>query len=615
MPSWRWSERSVEGSTSLDLRLFDALPRLMENLDVARTLTELADLLEIQGASPFRIRAYRNAVNTINSLSRPLKDMVEAGEDLTELPSIGKSVAKYIGEFLDTGSISRLEEVAAEFPRSLVELMRLDGVGPKKARKLFEQLDVRTVDDLAAALEIGRVQEIDGFGVKSAGKIVRAIEDHRKHTGRFQIHETERLIAGVLEHMQAAPGVGRIEVAGSLRRRKETIGDVDILAELEGDGTPVVDHFVSFSGAERVEGAGNTKGSIVLHSGLQVDLRVIPSRSFGAALQYFSGSKEHNVAVRARAVRQGLRVNEWGVFRVPESEDDEPLGKEDGERLAGDTEQGVYEVLGMSWVPPELREDRGEVEAACGGELPELVSLADMRGDLQMHSTWSDGKASVEEMARACLERGYEYFALTDHSQAMAMVQGLTPARAREQWSEIEEVQELVPGIRILKSVEVDILRDGSLDMPDDVLEQLDLVVISVHSFMDQNRKTMTERVLRAMQHPSVDILAHPTGRRISRREPFELDIEAVLEAAADLCLAVELNANPNRLDLSDVHVRRAKELAVPVVISTDAHSPRGLADMRFGVDQARRGWLEAGDVLNTRSVEEITGWLRRRGT
>jgi DNA polymerase (family 10) len=587
----------------------------MENLDVARTLAELADLLEIQGASPFRIRAYRNAVNTINSLSRPLKDMVEAGEDLTELPDVGRSVAKYIGEFLDYGSISRLEEVSAEFPRSLVELIRLDGVGPKKARKLFEELDVRTVDDLATALEAGRVQDIDGFGVKSAGQIVRAIEDHRKHTGRFQIHETERLIAGVLEHIRAARGVGRIEIAGSLRRRKETIGDVDILAEFEGDGSPVVDHFVSFSGAKRVEGAGNTKGSIVLHSGLQVDLRVIPSRSFGAALQYFSGSVEHNVAVRTRAVRQGLRVNEWGVFRVPENEDDEPLGKEDGERLAGGTEHGVYEVLGMSWVPPELRENRGEVEAACGGELPELVSLADMRGDLQMHSTWSDGQASVEEMARACLECGYEYFALTDHSQDMAMVQGLTPERAREQWSEIEEVQEVVPGIRILRSVEVDILRDGSLDMPDDVLEQLDLVVISVHSFMDQDRRTMTERVLRAMQHPSVDILAHPTGRIINRREPFEVDVEAVLEAAADLCLAVELNASPNRLDLSDVHVHRAKELAVPVVISTDAHSPRGLADMRFGVDQARRGWLEAGDVLNTRSVKEIMGWLGRRGT
>ncbi len=587
----------------------------MENLDVARTLTELADLLEIQGASPFRIRAYRNAVNTINSLSRPLKDMVAAGEDLTELPGVGKSVAKYIGEFLTSGSISRLEEVSAEFPRSLVQLMRLDGVGPKKARKLFEELDVRTVDDLAAELEAGRVQTLDGFGVKSAAKIIDAIEDHKKHTGRFQIRETERLIAGLLEHMQSAPGVARIELAGSLRRRKETIGDVDILAELEGDGTPVVDHFVSFSGAQRVVGAGSTKGSIVLHSGLQVDLRVIPSRSFGAALQYFSGSKEHTVAVRSRAVRQGLRVNEWGVFRVPETEDDEPIGKEDGERLAGDTEQSVYEVLGMSWVPPELRENRGEVEAACEDELPELVSLEDIRGDLQMHSTWSDGKASVEEMARSCLERGYEYFALTDHSQAMAMVQGLTPERAREQWAEIEQVQELVPGIRILKSVEVDILKDGSLDMPDDVLEQLDVLVISVHSFMDQNKKTMTDRVLRAMQHPSADILAHPTGRIINRREPFELDVEAVLEAAADLSVAVELNANPNRLDFSDVHVHRAKELAVPVVISTDAHSPRGLADMRFGVDQARRGWLEASDVLNTRSVEEMMGWLGRRET
>jgi DNA polymerase (family 10) len=587
----------------------------MENLDVARTLTELADLLEIQGASPFRIRAYRNAVNTINSLSQPLKDMVAAGEDLTELPGVGKSVAKYIGEFLTSGSISRLEEVSAEFPRSLVQLMRLDGVGPKKARKLFEELDVRTVDDLAAELEAGRVQTLDGFGVKSAAKIIDAIEDHKKHTGRFQIRETERLIAGLLEHMQSAPGVARIELAGSLRRRKETIGDVDILAELDGDGTPVVDHFVSFSGAQRVVGAGSTKGSIVLHSGLQVDLRVIPSRSFGAALQYFSGSKGHNVAVRSRAVRQGLRVNEWGVFRVPETEDDEPIGKEDGERLAGDTEQSVYEVLGMSWVPPELRENRGEVEAACEDELPELVSLEDIRGDLQMHSTWSDGKASVEEMARSCLERGYEYFALTDHSQAMAMVQGLTPERAREQWAEIEQVQELVPGIRILKSVEVDILKDGSLDMPDDVLEQLDVLVISVHSFMDQNKKTMTDRVLRAMQHPSADILAHPTGRIINRREPFELDVEAVLEAAADLSVAVELNANPNRLDFSDVHVHRAKELAVPVVISTDAHSLRGLADMRFGVDQARRGWLEASDVLNTRSVEEMMGWLGRRET
>lgn len=586
----------------------------MENLDVSRVLTTLADLLEIQGANPFRIRAYRNAVNTVNSLSRPLAAMVEAGEDLTKLPGVGKTVAHHIIEFLETGRITRLEEVSAEIPVTLVELVRLDGVGPKKAKKLFEQLGVKTVDDLAEQLDAGTVRELDGFGRKSAEKIKRSIEDHRKHSGRFQIHEVEKLIAGVLEHMAHAPGVDKIELAGSLRRRKETIGDVDILARHEGDGTPVVDHFVGFDGAARVLGAGPTKGSIVLHSGLQVDLRVIPGRSFGAALQYFSGSKEHNVAVRTLAVRKGFRVNEWGVFRLPEDVDPATVGKEDGERLAGDTEEGVYEVLGMSWVPPALRENRGEVEAAVADSLPELVSLEDIRGDLQMHSTWSDGKVSLEEMTRACRDLGYEYLAVTDHSQAMAMVQGLTPERAREQWEEVEEVRRRVTGIDLLRSAEVDILKDGSLDMPDEILDGLDLVVISVHSFMDQDKTTMTERVLKAMMHPTVDILAHPTGRLINRREPYALDVESILEAASELGVAVELNANPNRLDFSDVHVHRAKELGVPVVISTDAHAPAALQNMRFGVDQARRGWLEAADVLNTRSAKEFSKWVARRG-
>lgn len=586
----------------------------MENLDVSRVLTTLADLLEIQGANPFRIRAYRNAVNTVNSLSRPLAAMVEAGEDLTKLPGVGKTVAHHIIEFLKTGRITRLEEVSAEIPVTLVELVRLDGVGPKKAKKLFEQLGVKTVDDLAVQLDAGTVRELDGFGRKSAEKIKRSIEDHRKHSGRFQIHEVEKLIAGVLEHMAHAPGVDKIELAGSLRRRKETIGDVDILARHEGDGTPVVDHFVGFDGAARVLGAGPTKGSIVLHSGLQVDLRVIPGRSFGAALQYFSGSKEHNVAVRTLAVRKGLRVNEWGVFRLPEDVDPATVGKEDGERLAGDTEEGVYEVLGMSWVPPALRENRGEVEAAVADSLPELVSLEDIRGDLQMHSTWSDGKVSLEEMTRACRDLGYEYLAVTDHSQAMAMVQGLTPERAREQWEEVEEVRRRVTGIDLLRSAEVDILKDGSLDMPDEILDGLDLVVISVHSFMDQDKTTMTERVLKAMMHPTVDILAHPTGRLINRREPYALDVESILEAASELGVAVELNANPTRLDFSDVHVHRAKELGVPVVISTDAHAPAALQNMRFGVDQARRGWLEAADVLNTRSAKEFSKWVARRG-
>lgn len=586
----------------------------MENLDVARTLTTLADLLEIQGASSFRIRAYRNAVETINDLTRTLESMVAAGEDLTELPGVGKSVAKHVTELLSTGRITRLDEVSEEIPITLVELVRLEGVGPKKAKKLFDELGVKTVDDLEAALDAGTVTQLDGFGVKSAEKIRMAIEDHRKHTGRFRIHEAEMLIAGVLEHVRSTPGVDEVVVAGSLRRRKETIGDVDILARYDGDGTTVVERFVSYSGAARVLGSGGTKGSIVLHSGLQVDLRVIPGHSFGAALQYFTGSKEHNVAVRTRAVRQGLRVNEWGVFRVPADAEADALGKEDGERLAGRTEEEVYEALGMVWVPPVLRENRGEVEAATSGKLPDLVTLDQIRGDLQMHSTWSDGAVSVEEMAKACRDLGYEYIAVTDHSQDMAMVQGLTPQRAREQWMEIAEVRERVRGIEIFTSVEVDILRDGSLDMPDEILEELDVVVISVHSFMDLDRSTMTDRVLTAMSHPSVDILAHPTGRRINRREPFEMDVEAVLEAAADLGVAVELNANPNRLDLKDTHVHRAKELGVPVVISTDAHAPKGLEDMRFGVDQARRGWLGPDDVLNTRSLADFRTWLGRRG-
>ena len=602
----------------------------MENLDIARELDTLADLLEIQGANPFRIRAYRNAVNTVRSSSRSLAAMVAAGEDLTELPDIGDNVGAHIVELLETGRITRLEEVAAEFPRTLADLVRLEGLGPKKVRKLFEELEVRTVDDLELALSEGKVQTLEGFGKKSAEKLLLAIEDHRKHTGRFRIHETERLIEGLLAHMEGTPGVTRLEVAGSLRRRKETIGDVDLIAECEGDGTPAVDHFVAFPGAVRVLGSGSTKGSIVLHSGLQVDLRVVPAESFGAALVYFTGSKEHNVALRTRAVREGLRVNEWGVFQVPEEEapvagaeaadngsdgggEAAPGDRGFGARVAGSTEEEIYASLGLAWVPPELRENRGEIEAALADELPHLVTLDDMRGDLQMHSTWSDGRASLEEMVRACLARGYEYMAVTDHTQAMAMVGGLTPERARAQWAELDEVRGRMPEILVLRSAEVDILKDGSLDFPGEILEELDLVLISVHSFMDQDRKTMTDRVLRAMAHPTVDILAHPTGRIINRREPYELDVEAVLEAAAELSVAIELNASPNRLDLDDVHVRRAKELGVPVVISTDAHGPEGLEDMRYGVSQARRGWLEPTDVLNAGSRSDFEAWLRRR--
>jgi DNA polymerase (family 10) len=416
--------------------------------------------------------------------------------------------------------------------------------------------------------------------------------------------------------MREAPGVERIEVVGSFRRRKETIGDVDLLIQAELPAPAVMEHFTGFGSVERTVSAGDTRGAVVLRSGLEVDLRVIPARSFGAALHYFTGSKEHNIAVRQIAQRQGLRVNEWGVFRLPEGVDPDEVGKEDGERVAGDTEESVFEVLGLAWVPPVLRENRGEVEAARENTVPNLVTLEDIRGDLHMHSTWSDGKASVEEMAQACKARGYRYMAMSDHSPALAMVGGITPERAVDQWEEIARVQEGLDGITIFNSLEVDILRDGSLDMTDEVLEALDLVVVSVHSLMDMDRVQMTDRVLKAIQHPQVDILAHPTGRLLARREPFQIEMEEVLQAARDLDIAVEINASPHRLDLNDVHAHRAKELGVKVCINTDAHSVQRLDQMSYGVDQARRAWLTKGDVLNTMTLKQMRGWLdRREGT
>ncbi len=585
----------------------------MENIEIAGYLEELGDLLEIKGSNPFRIRAYRNAVRTVRGLTRPLAAMVAAGEDLTALDAIGKDMSSHIAELVQTGGLQRLTEVSSEVPRSLVQLVKLDGVGPKKAKKLWESLKITNVDELEVALKEGRVESLEGFGATSVAKILTSIEDFRRFSGRFLISKVDALIGPLLEHMRAAPGVERLEVAGSYRRRSETIGDVDLLVQAELPAPAVMEHFTTFSSVERVALAGETRGSVVLRSGLEVDLRVIPDRSFGAALHYFTGSKEHNIAVRQIAQRKGLRVNEWGVFRLPEGVDPEEVGKEDGERVAGDTEDSVFDALDMRWVAPVLRENRGEVQAAVKDALPELVTLEDILGDLHMHSTWSDGKASVEEMAKACASRGYRYLAVSDHSPALAMVQGITPERAVEQWEEIARVQGGLEGITIFKSLEVDILGDGSLDMTDEVLEVLDLVLVSVHSLMDMDRVRMTDRVLTAMQHPQVDILAHPTGRLLARREPFQIEMEEVLQAARDLDVAVEINANPNRLDLNDVHAHRAKELGVKVSINTDAHSVQRLDHMSYGVDQARRAWLNKEDVLNTMTLDQVQVWLNRR--
>ncbi len=586
----------------------------MENLDIARTLEETADLLEIQGANPFRIRAYRNAVRTVEGLTRSLQDMVAAGDDLTELAGVGKEMDSHIRELLQTGQLSTLNEVAEELPRTLVALTHLDGVGPKKAKRLYEELAIESVEGLEAEIRKGTVQALKGFGAKSADKMLRAIDDHRRQQGRFLRAEAEPYAASLLAHMASAPGVGRLEVAGSYRRRKETIGDLDLLASCEGDGSAVVDHFTHFAGAVRVEAAGGTKGNVVLRSGLSVDLRVVPERSFGAALHHFTGSKEHNVRMRTMGVKRGLRINEWGVFRLPEGVDPETVGKDEGERVGGATEEDVFAALDLPWIPPVLREDRGEIDAARTATLPTLLEVEHLKGDLHMHSTWTDGKAAIVDMARACVERGYAYLAITDHSQSLTMVGGLTPERVREQWQEIAQAQdELGDTIRIFRGQEVDILKDGSLDQPDDLLAELDVVVASVHSFMDLDREAMTKRVVRAVSHGSVDILGHPTGRLLGRREPYALDLEAVFEACLEHDVAVEVNAHPRRLDLSDRHVFRARELGVRIVVNTDAHEVRGLDVMRFGVDQARRGWAGPDDIVNARPLAEVESWLQRR--
>lgn len=586
----------------------------MENSELARVLEDLGDLLEIQGANPFRVRAYRNAASVVEELSRPVREMVEAGEDLTKLQGVGKDIGAYLEELVRTGGLKRMEELEKEVPRSLIQLVKLPGVGPKKAWRLWTELRVATVDALEAAIQAGRVQELEGFGARSAEKILTAVGDYRRRQGRFLLSDADDLVRPLMERLRALPGVERVEVAGSWRRRQETVGDVDLLVLCEEDPTPVMEAFTTSPGVERVEASGGTKGRVLLRSGLPVDLRILPRESYGAALHYFTGSKEHNVALRTLAVRKGLRVSEYGVFRAPEGVDPDTLGPGEGERVGGATEEEVFGSVGLPWIPPELRRGRGELEAAREGRLPHLVTLDDIRGDLQMHTTWSDGANSIEEMARACMERGYGYLALTDHSGGqLAMVQGLTPERVRAQGEEVARVQAGLEGFTIFRSCEVDILRDGSLDLPDAILAELDLVLVSVHAHLELDRTTMTDRVIRALENPHVDILGHPTGRILNRREPHAMDVGEVLRAAAELGVAVELNASPHRLDLRDVHVERARELGVPVVISTDAHSVQQLGYMPYGVDQARRAGLEAGDVLNARSVAEFRNWLKRR--
>jgi DNA polymerase (family X) len=577
----------------------------MTNAEIARALEDVADLLEIREANPFRVRAYRNAARTVEVETVPLARRVAEGRELTELPGIGKEMAGHVRELLETGTLGLRDELAAETPASLIEITRLPGVGPKKARRLWDDLGITSVDELEKAARGGLVARLPGFGEKTQEKVLSGIEDFRQQASRCLLVEAERHAGPLIAALREVPELERLQVAGSFRRRRETVGDLDLLAIASNPG-PVMEAFTGYTQAERVLMAGDTRSSVVLGCGLQADLRVVPRECYGAALLYFTGSKEHNVKLRRRAVERGLRISEYGVFRV------EPDGSE-GERIGGREEADVYAAVGLPWIPPELREDRGEIEAAAAGRLPRLLEVGDLRGDLHMHSTWSDGGATIEEMVAACAARGYEYMVVSDHSKVLAMTNGLDARRLREQWREIEQVQARHPEIRVLRSMEVDILADGSLDLEDEMLAGLDLVLVSLHSRLQLPEAEQTARVLRALEHPEVNVFCHPTGRIINRRRPARFDMERVLRRAAELGVAVEVNSNPHRLDLKDDHLRLARELGCKVVVSTDSHNTLELGLLRFGVDQARRAGLEPRDVLNALPLPEFLEAARRR--
>ncbi len=587
----------------------------MENVEIARALQDVADLLEIQGGNPFRIRAYRNAALTVESQTVALRKMVEEGEDLTALPAVGKDMARYIKELVEMGKLGVLEELERQVPRGLIELTRLPGLGAKRAKMLFDRLGIQTLEALERAARADEIKQLKGFGAKTQQKILDGIAAYRKRGSRFKIADADQYVEPLVAYLRCEPAVASVDVAGSFRRRKETVGDVDLLV-IAKDTAAVMEHFTAYGDVKTVVLAGDTKGTVILKSGIQVDLRILPAKSYGAALQYFTGSKEHAVKVRQRAVERGLRLSEYGVFEVEQGKEpaeDEERDPWAGRMVAGRTEEEVYAALGLPWIPPELRENRGEVDAAARGKLPALITLGDIRGDLQMHSTWSDGKYSIEEMMDACVGRGYEYFAITDHSKALAMTGGLDAKQLREQWEEIDEIASRRSDIRILKGMEVDILADGTLDLEDEMLEQLDIVLASIHSRFDLPAAKQTERVLRAIRHPEVNILAHPTGRQINRRDEMDFDLDEVLRCAAEHGVVVEINAHPDRLDLKDTHAMRATELGGRLVISTDAHHPADLAFMRYGVDQARRAWLEKDDVINTLPYERLAEILAKR--
>ena len=566
----------------------------VQNAEVSAMLDQAAELLEIAGESQFRVRAYRRAARTIEGLPQSVKSILTAGRDLSELPGIGKDLAGKIADIVATGHFALLDALKKKLPGELGEMAALPGLGPKRLKLLHDRLKVNTFDDLRRVIRMGRLHKVKGFGPTTEQKLAAALEKPVTEK-RFKLSIAEAEADALVSFLR---GSGRVTVAGSYRRRRDTVGDLDLVVAAD-DAAAVGDKLVGYENVVEVLAHGGTRTTVVLRSGIQVDVRAVPEQSYGAALLYFTGSKAHNIALRAIAVRRGWKLNEYGLFS----------GKR---RVAGLTEEEIYRKLGLSYIPPEMREDRGEVTLAEAGDLPVLVTQADICGDLHVHSDWTDGTASIEAMAKAAQAKGYQYLALTDHSRRVAMAHGLDPARVGKQARAIDRINRQIRSFTILKGIEVDILKDGSLDLPNSCLAKLDIVLAAVHSYFDLPRDTQTDRVIKAMSNPHVSIIAHPTGRLIGQRDPYDIDMERVIAAARTTGCHLEINSQPERLDLNDLHIKAAKQAGVKLAISTDAHSTNSFDYIRFGIDQARRGWLTADDVINTKALADLRKILRR---
>ena len=570
------------------------------NPNVANKLEQMADLLELQDANPFRVRAYRNAARTVRSLPRRLEEMIADDEDLSELDNIGKDLADKLERLVQSGSLQELDDLKQEVSPGLLEVMQVPTLGPKRTQQLASDLGIKSLDGLLRAAKEHKIRELDGFGEKTETSILEKAKRIRDAPKRFRLAEAHAMIAPLLDYLEEQDGAGEVIVAGSYRRCKETVGDIDILITSNANRN-VMDAFVHYGDTEETISHGQTKSSIRLEEGLQVDLRVVPKKSYGAALLYFTGSKAHNIKLRKLAQKRDLKINEYGIFK---SGSDSPQ--------AGKTEASMYEALTLDFIPPELREDRGEVDAARDSSLPDLLTYADIRGELHAHTQASDGNETMKDMIAAARERSYEYLAITDHSAHVGVTQGLDKKGVEKQMQEIRSRNDDLKDFTLLAGIEVDILDDGTLALPDPILKELDIVIASVHTRFGLSRKKQTRRILKAMEHECVHVLGHPTGRLLGKREEYDLDLDEIISQAGKGKWALELNCNPLRLDLDDVYCQQAREKGAKIMLGCDAHRQSGLDNLKYGVGQARRGWLESKDVLNTRTWKQLQPLLDR---